>query len=337
MNNKAQKVSVGIASIAYHFPSRVISVKDIFHEEGIAEDPKLEAELEIDQVRVFEGQWRSDLALSAAKECILRAGIEAAEIDVIIDYSVMPQDYVVPSWCMSNKIQFEVGANNAFNLGFGGGGPTNLLVALRFASSLIQADEDVKTALLIASDVAIPGNRVINPDNPLTVLGDGASALIVTEGKGACEILHTELSSEGRQHDVLCVPGGGLAYPDRLDLYQLIVSREKYKLESALMKFNDTCKRVILRSGAEFNEITNVINTNISKKDQVQFADAFGLSSNKDPYRQNRQIYGHVQATDLVLNLAQVIESRGAAQQRELGLLCSHGWGFLCGATLIRY
>ena len=56
------------------------------------------------------------------------------------------------------------------NLGFGGGGTTNLLVALRFVSSLIKADDDVKTALLIASDVSIPGNRVINHDNPLTIL-----------------------------------------------------------------------------------------------------------------------------------------------------------------------
>lgn len=325
--------SVGIASIAYTFPPKKMLVEDIVQNEKIANASKFDSDIGIEQVYVFEGEWRSELALLSAKECLSRAELKAEQIDVIIDFSVMPQDYVVPSWCMSNQIQHQLGARNAFNLGFGGGGSTNLLVALRFASSLIQADEEVKTALLIATDVAIPGNRIINPDNPLTVLGDGASALILTEGKGVCEIIRTNLLSEGKQHDVLSIPGGGLAFPDRLDLYHLEVSQKKYSQEAAFIQLKKVVSHVARRSGVEIEDIAHFIGTNISQRDQAKLTETFGVS-NRYPYRENRRQYGHVQATDLVVNLSQFIEGRGA-HERDFGVICSHGWGFLSGATLI--
>jgi 3-oxoacyl-[acyl-carrier-protein] synthase-3 len=334
IKSKARSSSVGIVSMAHCLPPQTRLVEDVCQEEGIEFDSKIKADIGIEKVHVFSGQWRSDLALDAAKECLLRANLKATDIDMIVDFSVLPQDYVVPSWCMSNKIQHELGAKKAFNLGFGSGGTSNLLVALKFAASLIKADEDVNTALLIASDVAIPGNRVINPDNPLTVLGDGASALIVTEGSGICEILQTELLSEGNLHDVSYIPGGGIAYPDRLDLYQLRVSQEKYSSNLALAKLKEVIDRVTQSAGINLKECANFISTNISAKDQSHFSNFFGLS-NGDPFKENRSRYGHVQATDFVINLSQVLENRKGSE-RELGLVCSHGWGFLSGAMLIK-
>lgn len=334
VTSTANSTPVGIASVASVFPPGKILVEDVVQREKIANASKISAAIGIEQVHVFEGEWRSDLAFSAAEECMSRSGLKPEDIDMIIDFSVLPQDYVVPSWCMSNKIQHQLGARNAFNLGFGGGGPTNLLVAMRFASSLIKAEKNLTTALLIAADVAIPGNRIINADDPLTVLGDGASALIVTEGTGICEIIGTDLLSEGRRHDVLNVPGGGMAYPDRLDLYRLEVSPEKYQPEEALLKLKRSSERVRQLFGADLDEIAHFISPNISQKDQFRFADSFGLTT-RDPYQENRKRYGHVQATDLVINLAQILENRGT-RERELGLMCSHGWGFLTGTTLIK-
>ncbi len=31
-------------------------------------------------------------------------------VDVVVEYSIMPQEYLVPVWNMSNKVQAEVGS-----------------------------------------------------------------------------------------------------------------------------------------------------------------------------------------------------------------------------------
>ena len=324
---------VGIVSTACCFPPRKMFVGDVFKEEGLEFDPAIANQIGIDQVHVFEGKWRSQLALEAAQECLSKAGLNANEVDVVVDFSVLPQDYVVPSWCISNTIQHELGAEKAFNLGFGGGGTTNFLTALKFAVSLIRTGK-INTALLIATDVAIPRNRVINHDVPLTVLGDGASALIVTRDTGVCEILNIELWSDGRQHDVLCIPGGGLAYPDRLDLYRLRIDAEGYSEESSLRNLKSLTERAAEKAGIDLGNVTIYANPNISAKDRGKFSEVFGLSDD-DSFGDNRRRYGHIQGTDFVINLSHIINS-GSAGQNNLAAICSHGWGFSYGTMIVR-
>ena len=324
---------VGIVSTAYCLPPRKMFVRDVFKEERLEFDLAIANQIGIDNVHVFEGKWRSQLALEAAKECIFKAGLNTNEIDVVVDFSVLPQAYVVPSWCMSNKIQYELGSGKAFNLGFGGGGTTNFLTALKFVVSLIRTKE-VNTALLISADVALPGNRVINQDAPLTVLGDGASALIVSKDTRVCEILNIELWSDGRQNDVLCIPGGGLAYPDRLDLYRLRINAEGYSEESSLQNLKSLTERAAEKADINFDDVAIFINPNISARDRGNFSEAFRLAKD-DSFGENRRQYGHIQGTDFVINLSQMINARSEGRHN-LAAVCSHGWGFSYGAMIVR-
>ena len=333
MKTVKTQTPIGIASTACCLPPRKMFVRDVFKEERLEFDLAIDNQIGIDHVHVFEGKWRSQLALEAAKECLFKVGLNANEIDLVVDFSVMPQDYVVPSWCMSNKIQHELGAGKAINLGFGGGGTTNLLTALKFVVSLIRT-EKLNTALLISTDVALPGNRVINQDAPLTVLGDGASALIVCKDTRVCEILNIELWSDGRQNDVLCIPGGGLAHPDRLDLYRLRIDAEGYSEESSLRNLKSLTERAAEKADINLDDVTIFINPNISAKDRGKFSEVFGLSED-DPFGENRRQYGHIQGTDFVINLSQMINARSEGQHK-LAAVCSHGWGFSYGAMIVR-
>jgi len=326
--------AVGIVAMACCFPEKILPISEICLQEGIDPDFILENELDIGQVRVFEGEWRSDPAVAAAKECLSRAGLKPTDIDVIVDFSVLPQDYVVPAWSMSNKIQYDIGAEHAFNIGFGGGGVTNLLAAFKFVSALIKADDGVRTALLIASDVSIPRNRVINPDQPMTILGDGASALIVSDSADVLEILETEISSDSSRHDVFNIPGGGLAHPDRIDLYRVKIDPLKYSVSSSFDALKQLSRKAADLAGISLDEVNHFIGPNISGKDQSRFAELFHLSD-ADPFGKNRRQYGHVQATDLVINLSDFLEMQ-AGRKREFGLVCSHGWGHSSGAMLIK-
>ena len=332
MKRSDKQAPVGIVSTAYCLPPRKMFVRDVFKEEEVELAGAIADQIGIDQVHVFDGKWRYKLALEAAKECLSKTGLDATEIDAVVDFSVLPQDYVVPSWCISNSIQHELGAVKAFNLGFGGGGTTNLLTALKFVVSLIRTGR-ANTALLIATDVAIPGNRVINRDAPLTVLGDGASALIVSKGTRGAEILDIELWSDGRRNDVLCVPGGGLAHPDRLDLYRLRIDAEAYSEASSLLNLKSLTERAAEKAGINLGDVTLFVNPNISSKDRGKFTEAFGFPDD-DSFGNNRRRYGHIQGTDFVINLSQII-TNGSEGQRNLAAVCSHGWGFSYGTMIL--
>ena len=334
MKTTRRQTPVGIVSTAYCLAPRKMFVKDIFKEERLEFDAAIASRIGIDQVHVFEGKWRSQLALEAAQECLSKAGLNANEIDVVVDFSVLPQDYVVPSWCMSNKIQHELGAQKAINLGFGGAGTTNFLTALKFTASLIRT-EKVNTALLVSTDVALPGNRVINQDAPLTVLGDGASALIVSKDTRVCEILNIELWSDGRQNDVLCIPGGGLAHPDRLDLYRLRIDTKGCSEESSLRNLKSLTERTAEKAGINLDDVTTFINPNISAKDREEFSEVFGLSED-DSFGENRRQYGHIQGADFVINLSQMINAKSEGRHK-LAAVCSHGWGFSYGAMIVKF
>jgi 3-oxoacyl-[acyl-carrier-protein] synthase III len=291
-------------------------------------------DLGIEQVPVYSGQNRTDPAITAANESLLKAKINPEEIGAIIDFSVLPEDYVVPSWCISNRIQAEIGAVNAFNIGCGGNGTTNLLVALQFACSLIKSGQ-IKTALLVASDVAIKNNRVVKGKNsPLTIIGDGASALLVAEGDGLCEILEIELGSDGSRHDIYLIRGGGLAFPDRKDLYTIHLDYEKLDLRLAWGNVKTIADELLKRQGLTQNELAYLIFPGISKINSKVGYDIFNMTGQME-FENNRTHYGHLHGTDIILNLSIAVElSKDSA--RKVALLCSHGWGFTYGAALIK-
>jgi 3-oxoacyl-[acyl-carrier-protein] synthase III len=325
--------SVGIISISSQLPPDVETVREVFHSEGIDYSESVAEQLGIQQIHVYKGQNKTDLAIAAAKECLKMSGISAKDLGAIIDFSVMPEEYVVPSWSISNPIQQELGAVNAMNIGFGGNGATNLLVALHYVCALIKTCQ-INTALLVAADIAIKGNRVLLGSGPLTVLGDGASALIVSKETGLCEILDIELGNDCCRHDIAYIRGGGIAFPDREDLYKLQIDHQKLDLKSAWSATKQKSDIVRQREGLEYSEIAHLIFPGISANDQKLGLETFGR---KEPtgFENNRRLNGHMQAIDISMGLQQLI-NRPKRQNREWGIACSHGWGFACGAMLVR-
>ncbi|WP_457654440.1 hypothetical protein [Rhodocaloribacter sp.] len=327
--------TVSIRSAACRFPVRQERVETLFREEGAAFSPETAARLGVEAVRLCDGETGSALALEAAREALARAGVDASALDVIVDFSILPQEYLVPAWNMSNKLQHELGATGAFTLGFSGGGATNFLVALKAAADLIRFDERVHTALLVAADVTIPGNRILNPDAPTVVLGDGASAMLLGADAPGPRVLDVELWSDGGYHDVCFIPGGALAHPDRPELYRLILDRERFEAAPKWETLERLADAVLTRAGRARDGQTAFVYPNLSAPDRAAFARTFAL----DPRRAAHAPFsetGHVQGSDLVRNYLALLEN-GALADGGTALLCSHGMGFLYGVGLLSF
>ena len=180
--NETMKSAVGILSASYQVPKGKHSVEDLFREEGANYSPEIAGRLGIKQVHLQNGdasETASNMAVAAGREALQRAKVDPQTVNVVVEYSIMPQEYLVPVWNMSNKVQAEVGAAKSFVVGFSGGGSSNFMVALSSAAAMLSENEALKTALLVTGDTTIPGNRVLNPADPVTVMGDGASAVVL--------------------------------------------------------------------------------------------------------------------------------------------------------------
>ena len=85
----------------------------------------------------------SNMAVAAGREALQRAMVPPDTVNVVVEYSIMPQEYLVPVWNMGNKVQAEVGAPKSFVVGFSGGGSSNILVAVSSAIALTSENETV--------------------------------------------------------------------------------------------------------------------------------------------------------------------------------------------------
>ena len=325
---------IGIASAAVTLPPGRREARSLLEEESGQFDPAVEARLGIDQVPISDGETASAMAITACQEALSRAQLDVAQLDVILDYTILPQEYLVPAWNMSNKLQYELGAKKAFTVGFSGGGATNFLVALSSAAALLQANENLKSALLVAADVTIPGNRVLNPADPITIMGDSAGAMILVKGGDGNQVIDTELYSEGRNHDICYIPGGALANPDDPTLYRMVLDKKRYDQAPKTETLQRLSARLLERQGVKREEVTYALYPNLSAEDQTQFAEALGFAPEQIE-TENRKAHGHLQGTDFVLNYLSMVE-KGLVEKGRYVLAASHGMGFLAGVTLLR-
>ena len=323
---------ISIQSAACRHPGREVATADLFAEEDARSSVGIAESLGIEAVRLCEGETGSELALAAATEAMQRAGVGAADLDVIVDFTILPQERLVPAWSMGNKLQADLGAKKAFTLGFSGGGASNFIACLTAAASLLAGDEGLDTALLVAADVTIPGNRVLNPERPVTVLGDGASALVLRRGDGGDRLVATRLRTEGALHDVCHIRGGAIKHPERTDLYRLVLDVERSAAAPKMEILRDIVDRLLVDAGVSLGEVGSAAYTNISAADQAAFAETLGL---REPpaWGASLRRHGHIQGTDLVRNYLSTVDDLAVGEHV---LLASHGMGYMYGAALVR-
>lgn len=331
------RAAVGILAACCHLPRRKRSVEDLFQEEGANFSSDVAARLGIKQVPIGNGETSesaSNMAVAAGREALLRAKIDPMQVDVVVEYSIMPQEYLVPVWNMSNKVQAEIGATKSFVVGFSGGGSSNFMVALSSTVAMLSENDSIKTALSVTGDTTIPGNRILNPADPVTVMGDGASAVVLQRGALEGVIIDTELWSEGNNHDICYIPGGSLIHPDDISLYRMQLDKARYDAFPKAKTLRGMSDRLLERAGLKFGDVACVLCSNISAQDEAAMQEVFeGKVSPVCAF--NRESHGHLQGTDFPLNYLSLMES-GSVTRGDYVLGVSHGMGATAAVSLLR-
>ncbi len=142
------------------------------------------------------------LAADAARKALEAAGMDAADIDLIIVATATP-DQTFPA--TATKVQNILGAHGgvAFDVAAVCSG---FLYAFSVAESMIRAGS-AKNALVIGSETF---SRILDWEDRATcvLFGDGAGAVVLSGEVGERGALATRLHADGRHNQLLYVDGG---------------------------------------------------------------------------------------------------------------------------------
>ncbi|WP_431885462.1 3-oxoacyl-ACP synthase III family protein [Micromonospora wenchangensis] len=154
------------------------------------------------------GEATSDLATHAARQALDRAGVDAADVGLIILGTSTPD---LPLPATACRVQANLGAWGAYAMDLDAV-CTGFVYALDVAHKIMRCDPAIRYAVVIGADTY---SRILDySDRRTSVLfGDGAGAVVLGRSADAAGIAYTRLGSDGRQHDLVRIPAGGSRAP----------------------------------------------------------------------------------------------------------------------------
>lgn len=207
--------SVRIIGVGRYLPKRVIANEEIERRGGFPQGMVAKSRVGVkERRRAASGETASSMAAKAAQEAIQHAGIEAGELDAIINASGTLQQMIPDGGCL---LQYELGLSDSGIPSFSVHATClSFLVALETACAMIsRPDGRYRTVLVSSTEVTSAGVDPFDA-NTAPLFGDGAAAAIVRRAEpseGSC--IHQSLVqtfSEG--HDLCAVRGYGTGLPN---------------------------------------------------------------------------------------------------------------------------
>jgi 3-oxoacyl-[acyl-carrier-protein] synthase-3 len=207
-----------IASVASGLPERVVSNAEIAERLGV-DDRWIYKRMGVRERRfVRPGERLEDLVTAAGREAIERAGIDPAEIDLVI-VATVTQDEVLPN--TAPLVAANVGATRAGGIDLGAA-CTGFVAGVAMGAAQIEAGR-ADTVLVCGCDIA---SAYLDMDDRKTagLMGDGGGAAVMTVARAPGRVGPHVLRANdaGREtlvvpHDAKLVMEGGKTFVDAVE------------------------------------------------------------------------------------------------------------------------
>ena len=278
---------------------------------------------------VGEGETTVSMSLAAGQEALDKAGLRAADLDLIIVATSTP-DYLCPS--ASSILQHRLGAKNAaaFDLV---AGCTGFVYGLVTANQFIQSGFYQRVLVVGAETVSMGVDWTDR--NTCVLFGDGAGAVVMQASTSRTGILASELGSDGSGWDAMVLPGGGSANPfsqkvlDNGENFLRMDGRRVFRFATRIM--SESVRRVVSESGVSWDDIKLVIPHQANAR-IIDFA-VRRMRLDPDKVMVNLDRYGNTSAASIALALYEAVE-QGRLQPGDHVVLVGFGAG-LTWATVV--
>jgi 3-oxoacyl-[acyl-carrier-protein] synthase-3 len=197
-----------ILSTGRYIPEKVVTNADLDEMLGEPVGEWLVANVGIHERHIMaEDQTTSDMVTMAAEQALERAGIEAADLDLIMLATDTP-DYLSPA--TASVVQAKLGADNAGTYDINCACAA-WVTALDMAARYIATDPDYRY-ILVAGGYGMSKFLDWNDKYTATLFADGAAVALVGAGNDP-GFLSGKLLAAGQYHDALGVYTGGTYRP----------------------------------------------------------------------------------------------------------------------------
>ncbi|HXF18251.1 MAG TPA: beta-ketoacyl-ACP synthase III [Burkholderiales bacterium] len=272
-----------------------------------------------------DGQLASDLALPAAQRALKMAGLDAAEIDLIIVATTTP-DMIFPSTACILQAKLEAAGCPAFDVQAVCSG---FVYALSIADLFVRAGK-AKKVLIVGTEVY---SRILDwSDRGTCVLfGDGAGAVIVVASDKP-GIIESRLHADGRHKDMLCVPGsvnGGKVWGS-----PFVHMDGGAVFKFAVRVFEEGANEVLQAAGLTISDVDWFIPHQANIRIMEATARKLGLPKEKVIVTVHH--HGNTSAASIPLALDEAVKD-GRIVDGQMLLLEGVGGGFTWGAALLRW
>jgi 3-oxoacyl-[acyl-carrier-protein] synthase III len=318
-----------IRGVGAHLPKRVVSNDDLSKIVDTSDQWIRERTGIVNRHIADENELTSDLAAAAAKQALVRSGIDPVDIDLIVCATATP-DRTFPATAVKVQAKLGVTKGAAFDV---------QAVCSGFVYALTIADNFLKTgqsrrALVIGAETF---SRILDwSDRSTCVLfGDGAGAVVLEaqpqhgtrDDRG---ILATRLRSDGRFEDLLYVDGG----PGSTKTVGHLRMNGREVFRHAVQKISGVIEETLVANGYAADEIDLFVPHQANKRILDGVVKRLGVAPEKIVMTLHK--HGNTSAASIPLALNDAFEAH-RIKEGSLILMEAMGGGFTWGAVLARW
>lgn len=280
------------------------------------------------------GENPSDMGAKAAALALARAGLAAADIDLLVVATMTPDQPFPSTACL---LQAKLGLRRDIPCFDVGAACSGFVYALQVAKDMM-ASGAYRRALVVGAEKL---SSVVDWSDRTTcvLFGDGAGAAVLetttTPGVG---LLANLLGADGTNAELLHCAGGGSAAPATADSLaagqQFLRMNGKEVFRHAVRVMTEACERVLTQAGVTSAQVAWFIphQANI----RILEAVASQLQVGMERFPSNLERYGNTSAASIPLALEEAWRD-GKLKHGDLILIVAFGAGLTWGATLLRW
>ena len=267
----------------------------------------------------------TDIALPAARAALVDAGVEGAEIDLLVCATVTP-DMMFPT--SSALLADALGMPNAAAYDLLAG-CTGFVYALAQAYGMVASGLS-RRALVVGGDVL---SKILdwNDRSTLVLFGDGAGA-VVLEPVEHGGFLGFELGADGGGGEHLWLPGSGSRKFEDVSRYVKMNGREVFKFATRVLVYS--AEKVLAECGKTVDDVDVYIPHQANKRIIDYAADKLGIPEAKTVVNVDK--FGNTSSGSIPLALTDA-RAEGRLKDGALVLMTGMGAGLTWGSALIEW
>jgi len=281
-----------------------------------------------------------EMGYLAAKACIENAGINPAEIDVILCMGEEYKEY--PLTTSALYIQDKIGAVNAWGIDVQNRCCTTV-AAIKMAKDMLVADDEIST-ILIAGGYR-NGDYIDYTDSNVSMmfnLAAGGGAILLKKGLDRNLVLGSHIIADASLARTAGVEIGGQIHPitpqnieeANKSLRLLDAKAMKDRLNQVSLPNWHTCiTRAFEKSGLNKSAMDYLAILHIKRSGHEAMLQELGITKEQSVYLDD---YGHLGQIDQILSLELALES-GKVKDGSVVCMLSAGIGYVWAANVIRW